>query len=248
MALHKSKAELFPLLHLLDDFSHFQLQDGFIQTLAEKDLLLQSPPSIRLDESTLVPNISIYDDSKPENTTALQQYFCSKSADDNAAIQQIFNTLSPVSQLSESRHQRHYRLVAFSEEDKRTPVAFVTFNVGLLDSWYADGNSCDDRQIGGCCYLLFAYVVPQWRHLGVGSCLFHLISNLFWSQLQFIDAQAKSHNLTMVPLVYESEAAKGAEGLLHQLAMNINQYEALSLTNDKASTIVKPCVSNISVS
>lgn len=245
MASNKSKAELFPLLHLLDDFSHFQLQDGFIQTLAEKDLRLQAPSSIGLDKSSVIPCVSIYDDSKPENTTALQQYFCSKSADDNAAIQQIFNTLSPVSHLSESRHQRHYRLVAFSEEDKRTPVAFVTFNVGLVDSWYADDNTCNERQIGGCCYLLYAYVVPQWRHLGVGSCLFHLISNLFWSQLQFIDAQAQSHNLTMVPLIYESEAAKGAEGLLHQVAMNINQYEALSLTNDRASTTVKPCMSNI---
>ncbi|ABZ78018.1 hypothetical protein Shal_3473 [Shewanella halifaxensis HAW-EB4] len=246
MALHKSKAELFPLLHLLDDFSHFQLQDGFIQTLAEKDLRLRAPSAIELDESSVIPCVSIYDDSQPENTTALQQYFCSKSADDNAAIEQVFNTLSPVSHLSESRHKRHYRLVAFAEEEKRTPVAFVTFNVGLLDSWYSDDNTCHDRQIGGCCYLLYAYVVPKWRHLGVGSCLFHLISNLFWAQLQFIDAQAKSHNLTMVPLIYESEAAKGAEGLLSQVAMNINQYEALSLINDKASTIIKPCMSNIS--
>lgn len=245
MALHKSKAELFPLLHLLDDFSRFQLHNGFIQTLAEKDLRLQAPPSVELDESSVIPCVSVYDDSLHENTSALQQYFCSKSADDNAAIQQIFNTLDPVSHLSESRHNRHYRLVAFAEEEKRTPVAFVTFNVGLLDSWYSDDNTCHDRQIGGCCYLLYAYVVPEWRHLGVGSCLFHLISNFFWSQLQFINAQAKSHDLTIVPLVYESGAAKGAEGLLSQVAMNINQYKALSLTHDKSSTRVRPCMSNI---
>ncbi|WP_299803989.1 hypothetical protein [uncultured Shewanella sp.] len=245
MASHKSKAELFSLLHLLDDFSHCQLHNGFIQTLTEKDLRLQAPSSIGLDKSSVMPCISIYDDSKPENTNVLQQYFCSKSADDNAAIQQVFNTLNPVSQLSKSRHQRHYRLVAYAEEKKRTPVAFVTFNVGLIDSWYSDDNTCNERQIGGCCYLLYAYVVPKWRHLGIGSCLFHLISNLFWAQLQFIDAQAKSHHLTMVPLIYESEAAKGAEGLLSQVAMNINQYEALSLNNDKASTSAKPCMSNI---
>ncbi|GIU13838.1 hypothetical protein [Shewanella sp. MBTL60-007] len=245
MTLHKSKAELFPLLHLLDDFSHFQLQHGFIQTLAEKDLRLQAPSSIELDDSSVIPCVSIYDDSSHENTTALQQYFCDTCADDELVCQQIFNTLTPVSHISESRHQRHYRLVAFSEEEKRTPVAFVTFNVSLLDSWYSDDNTCNERQIGGCCYLLYAYVVPKWRRLGVGSCLFHLISNLFWAQLQFIDAQAKSHQLTMVPLIYESEAAKGAEGLLRQVAMNINQYEALSLNNDKASTTVKPCMSNI---
>lgn len=246
MASNKSKAELFPLLHLLDDFSHFQLQDGFIQTLAEKDLRLQAPSSAELDKLPNIPSVSIYDDSLPENTLALQQYFCSKSADDNAAIQQIAKTLIPVSHISESRHQRHYRLVVFNEEEKRTPVAFVTFNIGLLDSWYTDGSTSDEHQIGVCCYLLYAYVAPEWRHLGVCSCLFHLISNLFWSQLQFIDAQAQSHHLTMVPLVYESETAKGAEKLLHQVAMDINQYEALSLTHDKASTTIKPCMSNIS--
>ncbi|MCL1137707.1 hypothetical protein [Shewanella pneumatophori] len=245
MTFYQSKAQLFPSLHLLDDFNQFQLQGGFIKTLAEKDLRLQAPASVKIDELSHIPCVSIYD--APAHTTAadLQRHFCSKSQDDEFISHQIFKSLIPVSHLSPSGHQRHYQLVAFLEEQQQTPIAFVTFNVGLLDSWYADGNTCDDRHVGVCCYLLYAYVVPEMRHLGISSCLFHLISNLFWSQLQYVDAQAQPHNLTMVPLVYESTTAKGAEGLMQQLERNINQYKALLVNNDNASGLIKPCMSNL---
>ena len=246
MTSYQSKAQLFASLHLLDDFNQFQLQGGFIKTLAEKDLRLQAPASVKLDELSHIPCVSIYD--APAHTTAadLQQHFCGKSPDDESISHQIFKSLVPVSHLSESRHQRHYQLVAFLEEQQQTPIAFVTFNIALFDSWYADGNTSDDRHVGVCCYLLYAYVVPEMRHKGISSSLFHLISNLFWSQLQFVDAQAQAHNLTMVPLVYESTAAKGAEGLMLQLERNINQYKALLLSGDDATGMIKPCMSNVS--
>lgn len=245
MTSNKSKVELFPLLHLLDDFSQFQLQGGFIQTLAEKDLRLQAPPSSRGDELSNIPCVSIYDAPLHTDITDLQRYFCAKSKENQLVSHEIFKNLVSVSPISRNRHQRHYQLVAFLEEKKQTPVAFVTFNVGLLDSWYTDGKPSDERHVGVCCYLLYAYVVPELRHLGIGSCLFHLISNLFWSQLQFIDAQTQAHELTMVPLVYESSAAKGAEGLLHQVESNINQYKALLLTNN-TSLKIDSCMSNFS--
>ncbi|MCK8044481.1 hypothetical protein MSG37_06260 [Shewanella sp. 1CM18E] len=246
MISYQSKAQLFPLLHLLDDFSQFQLQGGFIKTLAEKDLRLQAPVSANLAELANIPCVSIYDSPTHTTSSALQRHFCSKSQDDEFVSHQVFKSLIPVSRLSPSRHQRHYQLVAFLEEQKQTPVAFVTFNLGLLDSWYTDDNASDERHVGVCCYLLYAYVVPEMRHLGIGSSMFHLISNLFWSQLQYVDAQAQPHNLTMVPLVYESTTAKGAEGLMQQLERNINQYKALLVNNDNASGEIKPCMSNLS--
>lgn len=223
----QSKSEVFHRLRLLDDYSIYRPQGGYMLGVSGKQ------PSLLQGESDVakhlrLPALIIYDHPAHHSVSDLQQVFMTQPGNDEMENRRLKHCLNDFSGLSPSGHLRYYQLVAFLEDDPQMPVAFINFNISLQDFWYYEEQPCTEDKIGVCCHALHTFVVPHLRELGIAKALHHQMANLFWNQLQHVSIQLEESGHTVCPIIFRGIDAMGAEPLLNDVIKVINQYELVA--------------------
>lgn len=220
-----SKAEQFQRLRLLDDYSKYRAQGGFMLSVSGKQPLRGAEDAQR---HALLPALNIYDHPEHVRLTDLQQHFMSQPGIDAAEQKKLAHSINHFRGLSPSAHHRYYQLVMFLEDEPAIPVAFVGFNISLQDFWYYEDKPCADDKFGVCSHVLHMFVVPHLRELGLAHCLVRQLATLFWAQLQYVGIQLTHTDFGICPIVFRGLDAMGGEHLLDEVVQLINRYETMT--------------------
>ncbi|MGI2258305.1 hypothetical protein [Shewanella sp. GXUN23E] len=219
------KSRIFEQLQLLDDFSmaHQFADDGFIQSITNENFRVLGRHHRHWLACDCMPNIVLYEaDSHPKNNTALMSLLDSEP--DPVHREAIESCANMHFGLEPNGRRCSYLFIASEEAHPASPIGYICFTFSILNQWETIEGSSGSDEIALCLHMIHLYVKTQWRHMGIAHCLSDIALHRFATQLQCVSIQLKSHNITLVPLVYEGIRCAGAEHIIQDCEYDLTRY------------------------
>lgn len=220
-----TRDKLFDSLFLLDDYPscHHRHGKGYVQRISCDNLAILAERHPEWSRNPYIPTLSVYDKSDDTDHLAVMRYFLALEKDPQLK-QAIHHSFEMSFGVVKNQQRCNEFLLAFEENEPDKPVAFICFNYSLMDSWETMGNPSGTEEFGLCCHLIFGYVMPTWRTLGLGHCLADVMTRRFANQVKHIGGLLKGTQYEVTPLIYEGLYAKGAEHLLQHCEQDLQLY------------------------
>ncbi|PAJ73533.1 hypothetical protein CJF42_15150 [Pseudoalteromonas sp. NBT06-2] len=222
----KNKENMLKSLFLLDETIAKSKGNGFIQSVTKTDLQTIKCQHPNWFYSHKIPNLIIF-----EQPTHISSEEVMKTLIYNESVTQIKEKIASSFKIklgyNSKKQMKHHLLTLFAEDIDDVPIAYISFNFSIMDYWYDNDELCKDNNIGICCHLIYLYVSPSWRKMGIASILANTMTTLFWEQLQHSLTQIENTNFILSPLLYKGINASGGEKILQLVNSDINEFETL---------------------
>lgn len=222
----KNKKNMLKSLFLLDETIIKSKSNGFIQSITKTDLQTIKSQHPNSFISHKIPNLIVF-----EEPTHISSEEIMKTLIYNESVIQVKEKIASSFKIkvgyNSNKQMKHYLLTLFAEDMADVPIAYISFNFSIMDYWYDNDELCKDNNIGICCHLIYLYVSPSWRKMGIASILATSMTTLFWEQFQHSLTQIENTDFILSPLIYKGINASGGEEILQLVNSDINYFESL---------------------
>lgn len=230
---------IFEELELFDGYREYPNPTGFVEVLTHMDMeiVLEQHPNWTTIRSK--PPLLVYDCPKFAPQNDLMDYFC-RFAEGHYEQDHICMALDGNEKLQQDRQSRDYRLIFYSAEDPTKPIAFTSFDLSLCEDVEQTDVDADVNLIALKCDFIYAYVIPEYRNLGIGAMLGLSMGTLYWEQLHHVWLQIKDSDSALVPLIYSEKFSRGGSEIIKTVLREIKMFSHADKSKGRINHLRSP--------
>ncbi|WP_199609240.1 hypothetical protein [Flocculibacter collagenilyticus] len=214
---------IFDQLRLFGGYQVYPNEIGFVEVLSYMDLEICLSAHPNWKNIKKQPPLLVYDCPEFFNHPDLTDYFC-ENCDSEQHKNMICHGLNGREGIDDNGHKRHYRLVVFSAIDPSQPIAFAAFDVDLKEGTTSPDEELPVKNINCRCEFLYAYVLKEYRNLGVGAMLGYTMGSLFWQQILFLLNQIEGTESAVCPMIMSDSFTRGGEEIMKNLLREVKMF------------------------
>ncbi len=230
---------IFEELELFDGYREYPNETGFVEVLTHMDMeicLEQHPNWAQIRRQ---PPLLVYDCPAFETQSELMDYFC-RYAEGHYELDHICLALDGNEKLQQSKQLRDYRLIFYSAQDPTKPIAFASFDLSLDEGLEQTEDAADINLIALKCDFTYAFVLPEYRNMGIGAMLGLSMGTLYWEQLHHVWQQLKETDTALVPLIYSEKFSRGGSEIIKTVLREIKVFSHADKTKERISHLRPP--------
>lgn len=228
---------IFTGLQLFGGYPVCPNENGFVEVLSGSAMALCLVDHPRWAEIRQQPPLLVYDCPVFVSQNELLDYFCCFAADRH---ERDHLCLAFDGKEKRGRDHRGYRLVIYSAEDPTKAIGCTSFDLLLSEDIEQKEIDADVNLITLKCDFLYAYVLPEYRHMGVGAMLGVSMGKLFWQQIHHIWQQINDSETALIPLIYAQQFKRGGKDILKTVFREIKQFADANPSSGRISHLRMP--------
>ncbi|MFT4926527.1 MAG: GNAT superfamily N-acetyltransferase [Phenylobacterium sp.] len=228
---------IFGELELFAGYAMYPNEVGFVEVLTHMDMeiCLQNHPNWPVIRQQ--PPVLVYDCPAFVSQSELMDYFC-PFADNQSQHDHICVGLDGNEKRQADHQRRDYRLVIYSAEDPTKPIAFTSFDLFLSEN--VDQEDTQVNLIGLNCDFLYAYVIPEYRGMGIGAMLGLMMGTLYWAQIHHVWQQINESETALVPQIHSEKFGRGGQDIISTVLREIKLFSDINKTKGRITHLRMP--------
>lgn len=230
---------IFEELDLFDGYREYPNDTGFVEVLTHMDMEICLEHHPNWHQIRTQPPILVYDCPKFAPQSDLMDYFC-EFADGAYERDHICMALDGNEKLQQDKQSRDYRLIVYSAEDPTKPIGFTSFDLSLCEDLEQTESDADINLIALKCDFIYAFVLPEYRQLGIGAMLGLSMGTLYWEQLHHVWLQLKDSDTALVPLIYSEKFSRGGSEIIKTVLREIKMFSQTEKSKGRICHLRQP--------
>lgn len=230
---------IFEELELFAGYSVYPNDVGFVEVITHMDMEICLENHRNWDKIRHQPPVLVYDCPAFVSQNELMDYFCN-SASNQDQRDHICLGLDGKEKRQPDHQTRDYRLVIYSAEDPTKPIAFTSFDLFLSENIEQNEVDADVNLISLNCDFLYAYVLPEYRDMGIGAMLGLTMGTLFWQQIHHVWKQVNDSETAITPLIYAEKFDRGGQEIIKTVLREIKLFSDINRSSGRISHLRLP--------
>lgn len=230
---------IFNELKLFGGYLVYPNETGFVEVITHMDMEICLENHPNWSDIRQQPPILVYDCPCFSSQSDLMDYFC-QFTEHQHEQDLICHALDGNERCDESHQTRDYRLVMYSAEDPTKAIGFTSFDLMLSENIEQNEEQADVNLIALKCDFLYAYVIPEYRDMGIGSMMGLTMGTLYWQQIHHIWQQIKDSESALLPLIYAEQFSRGGREIIKTVLREIKLFADVNPSAGRISHLRLP--------